>query len=276
MQLTSDHKSFYGFLAIVFTGLVLFSCKTKPGNQQKGTAIPLREMKKNEAVFEVTGYPLPTSFYITSMLEEAKAPYIFSISNSVDNVDHYFSHREKALNLGVFGADLCYAVTYMKAQQNLDHRNTSKRLQDEINILTTYHKSCCQRVEDNLNNEDSLITIISDSFYDTYDYLTRNQKDRTAILVMTGSWIEGIYIATQIGLTAGDNRKILDIVQEQRTSLSKLLEVMEPVREDEEVVDIYHALTELKKLFGNDEENITQKQFEKILEAVRSLRYKII
>ncbi len=276
MKSTAGFKLIYGPLAIIFAGLILFSCKTKPSEQLKGTEIPLRDIKKNETIFEVTGYPLPTSFYITSMLQEAEAPYIFSVSNSVDKVEDYFSQHEKALNLGVYGADLCYAVTYMETQQILLYLNVSRRLMNEINASTAFHKGCCQRVEDNLNNEDSLITIISDSFFDTHNYLTNNQKDKIAILIMTGSWIESLHIATQIGLTAGNNKKILDIIQEQETSLNKLLEVMEPVKDDKDMVGIYDDLYDIKKIYAAIEGNMSQEQFDKIAVAIRSLHAKII
>lgn len=276
MKLSGDNKLLYGLLAIVLAGSILFSCKTKPSEQLKGTEIPLRDIKKNEAVFEVTGYPLPTSFYITSMLQEAEAPYIYSVSNSVDKVDNYFSQREKALNLGAYGADLCYAVTYMETQQILLYLNVSKRLLNEINASTLFHKSCCQRVEENLNNEDSLIIIISDSFFDTHNYLNNNHKDKIAILIMTGSWIESLYIATQIGLTAGNNKKILDVIHEQETSLLKLLELMEPVKEEKDVSGIYDELSEIMKLYVAIEGDMSQEQFEKIAEAIRSLHDRVI
>lgn len=276
MKSTAGYKFIYGPLAIIFLGLILFSCKTKPSEQLKGTEIPLRDIQKNEAVFEVTGYPLPTSFYITSMLQEAEAPYISSVSNSVDKVEDYFSQYEKALNLGVYGADLCYAVTYMETQQILLYLNASRRLMNEINASTAFHKSCCNRVEDNLNNEDSLITIISDSFFDTHNYLTNNQEDKIAILIMTGSWIESLYIATQIGLTAGNNKKIIDIIYEQETSLNKLLEVMDPVKEDKDMVGIYDDLSDIKKIYAAIEGQMGQEQFDKIAVAIRSLHAKII
>lgn len=273
-------RTSYQFLHItfwmVFFGIIQFSCKIKPENQQKGTEIPLWEMKKNEAVFEVTGYPLPTSFYITSLLQEANAPYLNSLSNSVDNVEQYFSQPKKALNLGVYGTDLCYAVTYMENQQILLYLNVSKRLLTELNAMTVFHKNCCERVEDNLKDEDSLITIISDSFFDTYNYLNKNQRDETAILVITGSWVESLYIATQIAKTSTHNEKFLEIIAEQKGSLAKLLEIMELVKEDAEVQEIYTNLSEIMRVYGDAGGNISNEQFEKITKSVHSLRNIII
>ena len=111
----------------------------------------------------------------------------------------------------------------------------SRRLTDEMEISTAFNLDYVERIENNLENWDSLISIISDSFYDTYNYLTINKKDKLAILVMAGSWIEGLYITTQIAITAGDNTKFLDIITHQESSLKKLLEIIEPLKEDEDV-----------------------------------------
>ncbi len=127
-----------------------------------------------------------------------------------------------------------------------------------------------------MNNEDSLIIIISDSFFDTHNYLNNNHKDKIAILIMTGSWIESLYIATQIGLTAGNNKKILDVIHEQETSLLKLLELMEPVKEEKDVSGIYDELSEIMKLYVAIEGDMSQEQFEKIAEAIRSLHDRVI
>ncbi len=276
MRLIGNSKLLYGTLFVIIAGVVFTSCHTKPVNEQKGTEIPILEMEKNEAIFEVTGYPLPNSFYITSLLEETGAPYLPALSNSVDNADHYFLQPEKALNLGIYGADLCYSVTFMETQQILLYLNVSKRLLNEINAFTDYYKDCCQRVEDNINNEDSLVTIISDSFFETYSYLTGNQKDKLAVLVIAGSWIESLYISTQLGLVASNNKKILEIVVEQQTSLDKLLDVMKPLMDDADVNEIYTELLGIKSIYGNSEEGISQETYRKLTTIIDSLRNKII
>ena len=68
---------------------------------------------------------------------------------------------------------------------------------------------------------DALITLISDSFYKTYDYLMTNEQDELSILVMAGSWIEALYISTQISMFSADNSKIVEIINEQSTSLER-------------------------------------------------------
>ena len=255
---------------------VFFGCKTKVEKEPVATEVTEKDMDKEAVIEEISGYPLPTSFIVTKMLNEAKAPYILSICNSNENVSNYFMQKEKALNLGVYGADLSYASTYNMKQETMLYLKTSKRLIDEMEISTAFNTNYVERIESSIENGDSLISIISDSFYDTYDYLIANEKDKLAILVMAGSWIEGLYITSQIALTAGDNTKFLEIIAHQKNSLSTLLEVMDPVKDDADAKEIYSSLTELSKLYETIEEIITDEQLVEISNSIETLRNNIV
>ena len=260
-------------LIAVFT---FVGCKTKQEKEPAATEVTEKDLDKEAVIEEISGYPLPTSFEITKMLNDAKAPYILSICNTNENVGNYFLQKEKALNLGVFGTDLSYASTYNMKQETMLYLEASKRLTDELEISTAFNMHYFERIENNLESGDSLISIISDSFYDTYNYLTTNKKDKIAILVMAGSWIEGLYITTRIALTAGDNTKFLNIITQQESSLKKLLEIMEPLKEDEDVSEIHGGLIDLNKIYDTIEEKITEKQLEEISNSIETLRNKIV
>jgi hypothetical protein len=231
---------------------------------------------KEKVIERISGYPLPTAFEITTMLNEAGAPYILSISNPASNAGNYFTQAEKAINLGVYGADLSYASTYMMKQETMLYLDASKQLADEIEISSAFNQTYAERVENNLENGDSLISIISDSFFDTYNYLTKNNQDKLAILVMAGSWIEGLYITTQIAITAKDNTALLDIIVHQKSSLKTLMEIMDPIKGDENVIDISNALNELQGQYDAIEDQMRDEVFEKIVSIVESLRNKIV
>lgn len=264
-----------GLIFLLVTGLIACTSRTDKTGSKELEATETDTVK--EAVIEsISGYPLPTAFEITNMLNEAGAPYILSISNPASNVGNYFTQVEKAFNLGVYGADLSYASTYMMKQETMLYLDASKKLTDEIEISSAFNQTYAERVENNLENGDSLISIISDSFFDTYNYLTRNNQDKLAILVMAGSWIEGLYITTQIAMTAADNSAMLDIILHQKSSLKKLIEMLEPIQEDEDVMEISNALNTLKGHYDGIEDQLDDETFEKIASTVESIRNKIV
>jgi len=261
-------------LILVFT---IFSCKTRQKeDEQDSEEVTDISKLKEEIIEELTGYPLPTSFEITKLLNEAGAPYILSISNPVDNVDSYFTQKSRGLNLGVYGADLSYSSTYRMKQETMLYLKAASQLINELEITSAFNISFADRVENNLDDQDSLIQIITSSFYDTYEYLNKNNQDKLSILVLAGSWIEGLYITTQITIVAEKSEKIVDLVARQKISLNKLIEIMEPVKDDQNISELLNDLGNLKTIYGGVDEKLTEEQLNDITKTIEAIRNKII
>ncbi len=263
---------------IVILGIimVLSGCKSTK-KESTDAAGPAEELSEKETVIQdLTSYPLPTAYEITDMLQKAGASYILTLSNPASKVGNYISSSEKALNLGVYGTDLSYASTYMMKQETMRYIESSKKLIDELEISTTFNVDYADRVENNLDTRDSLIAIISDSFIDTWGYLVENEQDKLAILVLSGSYIEGIYITVQIAITAADNTSFLEIIANQKKSLSTLIEIIDPIKEDADIAGIYKSLTDLAKIYEDVGETLTNEQLEKILSTIEPLRESIV
>ncbi len=258
-------------LAIAVVMFVI-SCGNRQAKEAENTTV-----SKEETFKSVTKYPIPTSFEVIKLLNNAGAAYILSVSNPIENVDKYIPAKSKALNLGVYGADLSYASTYQMKQETMNFLKVSKKLIDELQITSAFNVEFAQRVEKNIDNKDSLIHIISDSFYDTYEFLVNNGKDNTSILVMTGSWIEGLYITTQMTIVSKNNVDMLKIVANQKEPLAKLLELMKPYSADQDVTEIANALKPLADIYATvNADTLTPEQFEQINKEITQLRGNII
>ena len=213
-----------GILLVISILFSISACRNQKTSESGSKAADVPEMveAKDAVIKEISDYPLPTSFEVTTLLIEAGASYILDLCNHIDNVDKYISLKSKALNLGVYGADLSYAATYKQTQETMQYLSASAKIIDELPI-GSFDEELVNEVEANIDNVDALITLISDSFYKTYEYLNNNEQDELSILVMAGSWIEAFYISTQISIISADNQKIVELINEQRISLDKLL-----------------------------------------------------
>jgi hypothetical protein len=265
-------------LVVLVFALAFYSCQN---GKQKSTDV------KDEVVAEQVAedqsvtvadkeYPIPTSFEITQMINNAGASYIYDLCNSVENVDKYFTEKEKAVNLGIYGADLSYASTYQKKQETMLFLEASKKLIDDLNVATTFNKEFAEDVEKNIDNKDTLISLISDSFYDTYEFLMDNGKDDLSVYVLTGSWIEGLYIATQLTMNSQDKTEMKEVVASQEDSLNELVKIMDKNKENEEMVELMNKLSELKAEFDKVGEEMTDEQLEAIIAKVETVRNELI
>ncbi len=259
-------------LSLVTTALLfaMISC----GGGAKQAETEKADMKtKDQAFKSVTKYPIPSAFEVVKLLNKAGASYILSLNNPVENVDKYFTEKSKALNLGVYGANLSYASTYQMKQETMSYLKVSKKLIDDLQISTAFNKDFAEKVEDNIDDNDALIQIITDSFYDTYDYLINEGKDNLSLLVIAGSWIEGLYITSEMAIISKHNNDILKIIANQKEPLNKLMELMEPVSEDPAIAEVMEMLKPLKAIYDKVEvENITNEQFEQIEKQISEIR----
>jgi len=252
--------------------MFVVSCVSKQAKQAEDSSMTTKE----EAFKSVTKYPIPTAFEVIKLLNKAGATYILSINNPVENVDKYIATKSKALNLGVYGADLSYASTYQMKQETMNYLKVSKKMIDDLQITSAFNVEFAQRVEKNIDNKDSLIQIISNSFYDTYEFLVNNGKDNTSLLVMTGSWIEGLYLTTQIAIVSKNSEDFLKIVANQKEPLNKLVELMKPYESDKDIAEMTQELKPLVDIYATvGADQITKEQFEQILKHITDVRTKV-
>ncbi len=226
-------------------------------------------------------YPLPTPLEITNMLNKAGANYILDLSNQPGNVDKYFTESQKALNLGVYGADLSYSATYNKSQETMDFFVATKKLRDGMDIQTPYNEDLSTRIEANIENKDSLYEILTTSFKNTFEYLNDNGKGAISVMVLAGGWVEGLYISAQLAMLTENNGEIMQGIADQKESLNKLITIMESYKDNQDVSDVLVELNDIKAIFAELQEvegktKMTEESFKKINGEINSLRKKII
>ena len=268
-------RSFYLLIAVV-TMAYFTACS---GGGQKKSSKSSVKIEKEEVKKDVQKvvYPLPTSFEVTEMLNRIEASYILTLSNPPENVDNYITEKEKALALGVYGADLSYASTYHQKQRTIDYMRVSKKLLEELDIAAAVDPNIIEQIENAENDKEKLVEIISNSFYSTYEYLNNNDRGAVSLLVLSGSWIEALYIATHISDETFDNKEMITIIMNQKENLKKLMSLLQKYKDNKAIAETIEILTPLSKIYENiDAGSITKKQMKQIAAAVKIAREKII
>jgi hypothetical protein len=277
MKKAMYHKVRLFVIGLLTTTLVLFTgCNTSPKKQDLGISKDAEITHREDVVTDLSGYPVPTSYDITKYIYQAGAPYILSLSNGPEKAGEYITQRDKVLNLGVYAADLCYATTYMMKQGTMNYLEASKILIEDLGISTTFNTTYADRIEQNIDDRDSLIAVVTESFDDTWNYLVENQQDVLARLVVCGSWIEGVYITTHVALKAIDNTAFLEALAKQKVSLNELVILLEPVKDVSEVSDLYKGLFEIQEFFEGIGDIMTDEQLKVLEEKISALRNSIV
>lgn len=237
-----------GIVACLLT--VFFACSPE-SEQNIESEIEEEEVGTKEIKVKKVGkvfYTIPSPLEMTSLIKKAGASYDKDIGNSVANASNYVTNISMALNLGVYGADLSYASIFDQTQETLRYFAVAKKLADGIGITSAFGKSTLDRIEVNVNNRDSLISIISDSYWETDAYLKENKRSSTSALVITGGWVEGLYIATRLAANTSNNKEIVSRIGEQKLSLNNLIAMLNSY-EDENISATLNELNELKQVY---------------------------
>lgn len=204
------------------------------------------DLNKAKQVF----YALPSPIETAYLIQSTGVSYNVDLANSTEKADSYVTTMQKALNFGVYGADLSYASLFNQTQTTIQYMATAKKLAEELGIMDFVQKDIVERVESNINERDSLMEIITDGFTTANEYLKDAGRAEVAALIVAGGWLEGLYLATSLAELAEDNSRLVDLVIDQRLSLSILLRLLENYKNLNNVDTVYGWLNDLQVTYN--------------------------
>lgn len=283
--------------------LIIFSCSNNESKveSESSDTLEVNQTKKDELnKATLVFYSLPSPIETAMLMKRAGAKFNKDFLNPIDNLSKYATSKSKALNVGVFGADLSFASMFDQSQATLKYLSASKKLADELGILNAIDKSIVIRMERNINNRDSLMVIISESFMNSNSYLKENNREEVATIILVGGWVEGLYIATRIAKSTTSNKEIIDRIIDQRLSLNTIISLLEQFKNDENVASLIPDFNDLNSTFNkitttssktesvtdnktkittlnnNTQSKITPQVYDELVKKVDLLRNKII
>jgi hypothetical protein len=252
--------------------IALASCGSSSSDKDKNSA-EFEDAEENlKQQLEELIYNIPSPSEIPYLLQATGAEFNESLINPRTKVDQYASRTDKAaLNLGVYAADIGYLSSYDKTQQAIDYLNSAKTLADNLGVIGSFDVEVLQRFEANISNKDSLTRLLDRTIKQTQSYLADDKRNKLSALVVTGSFIEGLYISTGLvksypkDLLPDDARNlvltpIIRVILDQKKSVSDMVKMLTStsVEQTEPVTTIASDLKALESAYSslNIEEQI--------------------
>ena len=246
------------FLAIVFS--ILIAC----GSEKKKDSDASKEFDEAQALKEnlqTTIRSIPPPAEIPYIIQSTGADYNPNIINDYNKYESYtISAKKAAFNLGVYATDIGYLSSYGKTQEALNYMDVCLELTKTVGAQDAVDFAVLDRFEKNLSDPDSLANIINVVIENSDDYLQANDRNNIAALMIGGTFIEALYIATQIietypkDLLPDDLRMqvlspLVSMLVDQKESLKDVIDLLESVdgKEDWEVATI----NSLQELYDN-------------------------
>ncbi len=172
-----------------------------------------------------------------------------------EKVNYLNTSFEKALFLGIYGADLGYLNMYNKANTAIDYLNSINRLANDLKIGQFFDFKTMKRIALSGENIDSLMYLSLHSFNQMDNYLRQNNRSNLSALMVIGVWLEGLYIATQVAKEA-PHPDLAERIGEQKIIIDKLLLIVKNYSKDPQFARLYEQLKKLSDLYRNVEISI--------------------
>ncbi|MCX7729176.1 MAG: hypothetical protein N2203_06880, partial [Bacteroidia bacterium] len=189
---------------------------------------------------------------------------------------------KKCLVLGIYNADVFYVLNYNQGSDVLNYYKSIYQLSKNIGIEGIMNEGLKQRMDKNLSNKDSLTKIMEDIYIQSDSYLKNNKRLYDFTLIITGAWLEGVYLNCKLSKGAPDNR-VKDLsykhVWEQRFHLGNLINVLKDFSaQNKEIEPILNNLISLHNKINSipDYKKMDSKLFEDISSEVFKIRELIL
>lgn len=195
-------------------------------------------------------YTIPAPVEMASLIQSTGADFNGDNLNSVDNVNNYVTRKQKALNLGVYGANLSYATMFERSKESLYYLSAVRQLADQLGASNVINDDLITRVEANKENKDSLLVIVSDTFWSLNAKFKEDNMEDISALVIAGGWIEALHLANS---HVEGNDALRTRIAEQKYSLDDLISLFGTYENQENLADVLTDLNQLKAIFDQVE-----------------------
>ncbi|MFT3885077.1 MAG: hypothetical protein QM724_06495 [Flavobacteriales bacterium] len=248
----------------LLAGLSLFSCggNTDQGQGGTPTADTLDTAQHADGgVVKVGGmlFGIPSPLQTALLIRKSGAAYAKDMPLSTDAAAKFTAKQQRALALGLYGADLAYVTIHKDGQRALKTLQTIEQLSGQLELSNAFDKALVDRFKKSLNNEDSLLRLTGTAYRAADSYLKANERNDVSAWVLAGGWVEGLYLT--IGQPGAKlDQAVMDHIGEQKRSLDNLVLLLERTDTDKSATALVASLKALQGAYSGISSTYTYQQ----------------
>lgn len=258
---------------VIVTSVLMLSCGVDKKTGREGSEDFEKAKSTLSERLENVVYEIPPPSEIPFLLEATGADFDGSIINSKSKFSSYNSTSSASLNLGLLSTDIGYMISYGKVQDALSYMEVAKQLAEKIGVGAAIDVNLIKRFESNLSSRDSLSVLVNEALSETERYLKESDRAKVAAMVLTGSFVEGLYISTALvrnypkDILPDDARALIlkpliITILKQEKPLNDLIGLLKTLKSDEEIAKLLGSFENLSSEFAslNISENLQNNQ----------------
>ena len=240
-------------LILSFLVGTFFSCESS--NSESLTdevAVELEENIVSEPIVDDgISYQVPTPNELFAVLKYADIKYDNTVVNDIANVNSYSTKSAKALNFGVYAADLAYASSLGSSNDASDYFETIKKLSADLGVENALDEAIMSRIQSNMEaaNGDSLFYLSNETYYKAYSYQEQNDRADVLGMIVMGGWVEGLNIMLNVA-DFEEGSELSSRIADQKLTMSNLM-VFATRLQNEDINDILSEMSSIEGLLNS-------------------------
>jgi hypothetical protein len=224
---------------------------------------------------------IPIPFDILRTHAEVPLTYNSSVLNPTSGLPFYSSNSSKALNLGIYGGDLAYSITYEKFDDMGSYLKCAKKLADDLGIPLAFDQRALATYKEFGTNKDSLEKIVFSSYSEVDKTLKSNERIGLASLVVAGGWLEGLYATLKtLGSTPRTEKSkgVYKKIWEQKNNLDMILNLLGQFKDDQAFASLLQEFSSIKSIYDglSVKTEISETEVAALSQKVEEVRSKIV
>ena len=201
------------------------------------------------AVLNVGGelFSVPSPIQTAMLIQKSGIAYDKATLNVSNKVNTYTNDFLRALNLGIYGADLGYVSMYNQTQDAIGYLAAVKQLADKLGVSAAFDTGTMKRIETNIANKDSMLVLVGIAYRASDKYLKSNKRTEVSSLILAGGWIESMHFSIS-AYSAKQSDEIKYRIAEQKQALSSIIKLLSS-NTAPEAIELGKQLSDLAKIY---------------------------
>lgn len=217
----------------------------------------------------------PSPLEIAGFFRNAGLPYDVNALNPPSNMEKYQTKFKKAVNFGVYSADLATCVVHNQITDAQMYLEVIDHLADEIGMSNVFEENTIEKFKRNLDNKDSIVDILTEVQIKTMEYIETNGKDDLEAIYFAGAWMEGMYLGT-LTLKEQDPEKIVQQLASQIELGNKIARGLEKIEDqDPEIEEIRYSILQIVNEYNTCESVLNLTEEDKDLGRIHLTRVEL-
>ena len=245
-------KNLYNKLFTITIALIIASCSsnTEEAVVNEAASESIQEESNNETASDNLFYQVPTPNELFAVLKNSNVAYNRENLSDVSNASNYITKASKALNFGVYTADLAYVTSLGQMDDASKFFETVRSLSKDLEIENAVDEVIMKRLQSNLENSnaDSLFYLSNETYYNAYSYLEENDRRDVLGMIVVGGWIEGLNIILNLE-PYSEGSEVCQRIADQKLTLENLL-IFTSTIENDQLAEIVGELSVIEEIFN--------------------------